>query len=106
LPQVPEHQFALWNRYDFSSRFGAGLGIVHQSSQLAAIRTSNIILPTRLPGFTRVDAALFFEASDRFELQLNVENLFNAIYFSDAHNNNNISPGAPINARLTARVKF
>ena len=27
-------------------------------------------------------------------------------YFFDAHNNNNISTGAPTNARLTARVKF
>jgi catecholate siderophore receptor len=104
LAQVPQHQFALWNRYDFTSSIGAGLGVVHQSSQFAAIRTAAIT--TRLPGFTRVDAALFFKASDRFELQVNVENLLNAIYFLDAHNNNNISPGAPINARLTARVKF
>ena len=104
LAQVPEHQFALWNRYDFGRRFGAGLGVVHQSSQFAAIRTA--ANTTQLPGFTRVDAALFFKASDRLELQVNVENLLDANYFSDAHNNNNISPGAPINARLTARVKF
>ena len=106
LPQVPQHQFALWNRYDFTSRLGAGIGVVHQSSQFAAIRTSLTALPTRLPGFTRVDAALFFKASDRLQFQLNVENLFDTDYFSDAHNNNNISPGAPVNARLTARVKF
>ncbi len=106
LPQVPEHQFALWNRYDFTRQFGAGIGVVHQSSQLAAIRTSLTALPTRLPGFTRVDAALFFTASDRLQFQVNVENLTNATYFSDAHNNNNITPGAPINARFTARLKF
>lgn len=104
LAQVPEHQVALWNRYDFSSSFGLGLGVIHQSSQFAAIRTA--ANSTRLPGFTRVDAALYFKPSDRFDLQLNVENLFDETYFSDAHNNNNISTGAPINARLTARVKF
>jgi catecholate siderophore receptor len=104
LAQVPEHQFALWNRYDVSPRFGLGLGVVHQSSQFAAIRTSPTT--TRLPGFTRADAAVFFKASDRIEFQLNVENLFDESYFSDAHNNNNISTGAPINARLTARVAF
>jgi catecholate siderophore receptor len=104
LAQVPEHQFALWNRYDFAERFGAGLGVIHQSSQFAANRTSPTT--TRLPAFTRVDAALFFDVSERLALQLNVENLLDERYFADAHNNNNITPGAPLNARLTARVKF
>jgi catecholate siderophore receptor len=104
LAQVPEHQLALWNRYDFSSRLGAGLGVVRQSSQFAAIRTA--ATTTRLPGFTRVDLALFYKPTDQLELQLNVENLLDESYFSDAHNNNNISTGAPLNARLTARVKF
>ena len=104
LGQVPKHQLALWNRYDFNDNVGAGLGLVRQSSQFAAIRTA--ANTTRLPGYTRVDAALFFKASEHVELQVNVENLFNETYFSDAHNNNNITPGAPINARFTARMRF
>ena len=104
LAQVPKHQFALWNRYDATSKLGLGLGVVHQSSQFAAIRT--LPTTTRLPAFTRVDAAVFYKATDRIEFQLNVENLLDENYFSDAHNNNNISTGAPINARLTARVAF
>jgi catecholate siderophore receptor len=104
LAQVPKHQFALWNRYDFNRVVGAGVGIIYQSSSFAAIRT--VANTTRLPGFTRVDAALFMRASDRLEFQLNVENLLDKAYFSDAHNNNNITPGPPINARFTARLKF
>lgn len=104
LGQVPEHQFALWNRYDFTRQFGAGIGVIHQTSQFAANRTT--VGTTRLPGFTRVDAALFFNATERLQLQVNVENLFDETYYSDAHNNNNISPGAPLNARFTARMKF
>ena len=104
LAQVPKHQFALWNRYDFTGRVGVGLGVVRQSSQFAAIRTA--ANTTLLPGFTRIDAALFFKASHQMEFQVNVENLFDEKYFSDAHNNNNITPGAPINARFTARLKF
>lgn len=104
LAQVPEHQVALWNRYDFNPAIGFGLGFVHQSSQYAAIRTA--ANTTRLPSFTRVDAALYFKPNEYIDLQLNVENLFDATYFSDAHNNNNISTGAPINARFTARIKF
>jgi len=104
LGQVPRHQFALWNRYDVSDRIGAGLGIIHQSSQFAANRTS--AATTRLPGFTRIDAAIFYTVNPAVQLQVNVENLLDETYFSDAHNNNNISTGAPINARFTARVRF
>lgn len=104
LGQVPKHQFALWNRYDFNPSVGIGLGVVHQSSQFAAIRTSGTV--TRLPAFTRIDAALFFTMNESVQFQVNVENALDETYFSDAHNNNNITPGAPINARFTARVKF
>jgi catecholate siderophore receptor len=105
LAQVPKHQASLWNRYDFSEKFGAGLGVIHQSSQFATIRTTPVAA-TRLPSFTRVDAALFYDLSEAVQLQLNVENLLDTDYFSDAHNNNNISTGAPINGRFTIRAKF
>lgn len=104
LGQVPKHQANLWNRYEFSGRLAAGVGIIHQSSQFAAIRTA--ASTTRLPAFTRVDAAVYFNLSDAVEMQVNLENLFDATYFSDAHNNNNISTGAPINGRFTIRAKF
>lgn len=104
LGQVPKHQANLWNRYEFSRRLAAGVGIIQQSSQFAAIRTA--ASTTRLPAFTRVDAAVYFNLSDAIEMQVNLENLFDATYFSDAHNNNNISTGAPINGRFTIRAKF
>ena len=104
LGQVPRHQASLWNRYDLSDQFAAGLGIIHQSSQFAAIRT--VSNTTKLPAFTRLDAAVYYDLSDALQLQLNIENLFNTDYFSDAHNNNNISTGAPLNARVTIRAKF
>jgi catecholate siderophore receptor len=99
--QVPRHQLSLWNRYDLNDTFGLGLGLYHQSSQFATI--SNL---TRLPGYTRIDAALFYKISDKIEAQLNVENLTDEGYFPSAHNDNNISTGAPINARVTVGFKF
>ena len=104
LGQVPKHQASLWNRYDLHPNFAVGLGIIHQSSQFAAIRTT--ANTTKLPAFTRIDAALFYDVSDTVQLQMNVENLFDANYYSDAHNNNNISTGAPINGRFTIRAQF
>lgn len=104
LAQVPEQQFSLWNRFEVTDRFGLGVGLTHQSDQFAAIRTNNAT--TRLPGFVRVDAAAFFDVSDRVQVQMNVENLFDETYFPEAHNNANISTGAPLNARLTLSARF
>jgi catecholate siderophore receptor len=104
LGQVPKHQASLWNRYDLHSNFAVGLGIIHQSSQFAAIRTT--ANTTKLPAFTRIDAAFYYDVSDTVKLQMNIENLFDTNYYSDAHNNNNISTGAPINGRFTIRAQF
>ncbi len=101
VPQVPRHLFAAWTRYDFSDRIGVGLGVTHQSESFASI--SNAV---ELPAFTRVDAGLFFKLTDQVEAQVNVENLLDEEYFSTAHNDNNITPGAPLNARFTLRVGF
>ncbi|HEV2746579.1 MAG TPA: TonB-dependent siderophore receptor [Allosphingosinicella sp.] len=101
VPLVPRHQIALWNRYDVSSRIGLGLGLYHQSKSYASI--SNEVA---LPAFTRIDAAAYFAITDQVEAQVNVENLLGEDYFATAHNDNNISPGAPIRATATLRFGF
>ena len=57
-------------------------------------------------GDTRVDAAVFYDVNEDFRLQLNIENLLDEEYFPDAHSNNNISTGKPLNARLSATYRF
>lgn len=104
LAQTPRARASVWARWQASPRLGLAAGIVHQSTQWAAIRTEPTT--TLLPAFTRLDAALSYRVSVRTTVQLNVENLANAKYFSDAYDNNNISTGAPINARLTLRTGF
>lgn len=101
LAQVPEHMFSIWNHFDVTEDLGFGLGLTHQSSQFAAIDNS-----VRLPSFTRVDAAIYYNLNENIQLQVNVENLFDEDYFPAAHNNNNISTGEPLNARFTVRARF
>jgi catecholate siderophore receptor len=101
LAQLPRHQVSAWARYDFTPSLGLGLGVLHQSSQFATI--SNDV---RLPAFTRIDAALFYDVSSKVSLQLNVENVTDTDYFPAAHTDNNISTGEPINVKATVRVKF
>lgn len=101
LGQVPKHQFSMWNRYNFNSQFGVGIGVTHQSAQ-SALTGSDVIIPD----YTRVDAAIYYQVNDRIKLQANVENLFDEKYYPSVHNENNISTGEPINGRLTATVSF
>ncbi len=101
IGQVPRHQFSLWNRYEVNKWLGLGAGLYHQSKQFTTISNT-----TRLPAFTRLDLAAFVTLNEQFEIQLNVENVTNARYFPVAHNDNNISTGAPINARLTLNFKL
>lgn len=100
-PLVPERQASLWGRYDFTPRIGAGLGLYHQAKTFASI--SNAVV---LPAYTRVDAAGYFTLTDRLALQLNLENLLGEDYYVTAHNDNNISPGAPRTLRATVRFGF
>ncbi|MGZ8418785.1 MAG: TonB-dependent receptor [Allosphingosinicella sp.] len=101
VPLVPRHQFSVWNRYNVSKALGFGLGVIAASRSHASI--SNAVT---LPGYARVDAALFHELSDGIEAQVNVENLLGADYFATAHSDNNIAPGAPTTARATLRFRF
>ncbi len=101
VAQVPRHQLSLWTRYDFTPRLGAGIGLHHQSESFASI--SNAVV---LPSYTRVDAAFFIRLTDAIELQANVENLLGETYFPTAHNDSNITTGAPITARGALRFRF
>jgi catecholate siderophore receptor len=99
---VPDHTLSLWNKVVLSGGWSAGLGVVYQSESYAAF--DNKVL---LPAFTRADGALYYAFADgKTKLALNVENLFDKKYYPTADGNNNITPGAPRNARLTLTTAF
>jgi catecholate siderophore receptor len=101
IAQVPQDSFSLWNRYDFNPQWGMGMGVIYQTDVFAA--SDNQVV---LPSFTRVDAAVYYSVSPQLSLQLNVENLLNEEYYASAHNNNNITPGAPLALGLSANLSF
>lgn len=107
LALLPRHAFSLWNRYDFNSAWGAGVGLIARSDALAA--TENLIQPesnVTLPGYARLDAALFWRVNDRFSAQVNVENVTDKKYFIFAHSNTNITPGSPRALRVSVVCEF
>lgn len=104
LGQTPRHTFSLWNRYDFNDTWGAAIGVISRSDMYAA--TPNAASSTVLPGYTRIDAAVYGKLDKNLRLQLNLENLTNKEYALSAHNNNNIVPGSPLTARATMIYNF
>jgi catecholate siderophore receptor len=107
LAQTPTNTFSLWNRYDFTPMFGVGVGIINRDDMFAA--TENVLTAASnvtLPGYTRVDAALFMTFKRMLSAQVNVENLLDKNYYLNADNNNNITPGGPRAVRVTLAAKF
>ncbi len=101
VPSVPLDTFSFWNRYDVTPFLGVGAGVVYNAKFFAALDNAVII-----PGYARLDGALFLKFSDNVFGQLNVENVLGAKYFASAHNNNNIMPGAPRSAFVTVTARF
>ncbi len=98
---VPYNQVSLWNKYQFNPTWAAALGVIYFSDSFASSDDS-----VRLPGFVRVDAAVYAKIDEMWRVQLNVENIFNKGYWATADGNNNISPGQPRTFRVTAIAKF
>lgn len=101
LPQVPKQKLSMWHKYQFNDQWGVGLGLTSQSASFIALDNK-----ITLPGFARWDAAVYYKPLPDVRVQLNVENLTDKHYAASAHNNNNIMPGSPANARLSVSYKF
>jgi catecholate siderophore receptor len=99
---VPENTLSVWNKVNLGGGWGAGLGVVYQGESFP-----NADNAVTLPSFTRADGALYYAFADgKTRIALNVENLFDKKYFPTSDANNNISVGAPRNARVTLTSAF
>ena len=101
VAQVPRHMLSLWNRFAIHPRVGVAFGVVRRAEMFAAIDDTVI-----LPAYTEVDAAAFLTIRPGIRLQLNVENVFDVVYFANADGNTNISPGSPRAIRVAMSTRF
>jgi catecholate siderophore receptor len=104
LPNVPRNTFSLWNRYQFSDMWGAGVGVIYRDDMIAVL--ANDGAQVILPDYVTVDAALYFKLNQNLRAQLNVENIFNEKTFLNAHTANNIQPGPPTTAYFSITSNF
>ncbi|MGP1283639.1 MAG: TonB-dependent receptor [Parasphingopyxis sp.] len=99
--ELPEHMFSIWNSFQVTNRFGLGLGMTYQDESF--IDNGNTAV---LPSYTRFDAAAYYDVTDDVRIQVNVENLFDKLYFPNAHATHQASVGAPLNARFSVIGRF
>ncbi len=99
--ELPENQFSVWNLFQPTERLGIGAGLTYQDESFAD-NGNNVTLPD----YARVDLAAFYDVSDNLRIQVNIENLFDVDYFPNSHTADNITVGAPLNARFTISGRF
>lgn len=101
LPNMPKHSASLWTRFDPIEQLGAALGVIYQGKRYAS--TDNFVA---MPGYTRLDGAVYFDIAPELSLQVNVENILGKRYYLYAHSNNNITPGSPTAVKVGLSAKF
>ncbi|MEL7317208.1 MAG: TonB-dependent siderophore receptor [Pseudomonadota bacterium] len=101
LRELPENMVSLWNSFQATDTVGLGIGFTHQGSSF--INNGNTAI---LPDYTRFDAAAWWDVSDNFRVQLNLENLTDTTYFPNSHATHQATVGQPFNARLALTGRF
>jgi len=94
----------LWTRYDLiqgcNYTLGVAGGLVYVGNRPGDIENSFL-----LPGFTRLDAGLYFR-KDRLNVAAYFENVLDREYYAGAANALSVFPGAPFNMRVTVGWAF
>ena len=101
LSNVPKHLAAL----DLHQRVGAvtvGGGVTHVGARNGDPFASGY----RLPAYTIVRADATWAVTPRFDVRLDLENLFDVHYISSSYADVWTMPGAPRNVRVTLRGRF
>ncbi|MEL6370930.1 MAG: TonB-dependent siderophore receptor [Pseudomonadota bacterium] len=101
LRELPENMFSIWNNYQATDKFGVGLGLTYQDESF--VNNGNT---ATLPSYVRLDAAAYYDLSDKVRVQVNLENLTDELYFPNSHATHQVTVGRPINARFAVSGRF
>ena len=99
--ELPENKAFVWGSYWVTEKLGFGLGVTYQDDSLISDGGT-----ATLPSYTRVDAAVYYDVSEKLRLQMNIENLTDENYYPNAHSTHQASVGSPINALFTVSGTF
>ncbi|TRX58410.1 TonB-dependent receptor [Fulvivirga sp. M361] len=106
-PNAPEHTGNIWTKYVIDQGMfkgiGIGLGANFVTERFGSIvRTDN---PPLFPGYELVDAAIYYQV-DKFQIQVNVNNIFDKTHWVGGYDFIRAFPGAPRNVMTTVSYTF
>ena len=96
---------SLWYSYQANETFGFGLGVTHQGESFIKDTTNGSTGPA-LPDYTRVDFAMYINASDNDVVRVHIENLTDELYFPHSHSTHQASVGESLSARVSYSRRF
>jgi len=104
LNNVPNNAASLWTTYTLQSGDLQGLGF-GLGAFFVGERSGDLDNTFTLPGYTRVDAAIYYER-EQFRAGLNFKNLFDTRYFAGSQGRLSVIPGAPLEVQGTISWQF
>ena len=100
--EMPDHTFSLYAKYQVNDKYGLAFGMTRQGESKIKDNNPGLVLPK----FTRVDLGAYYRFPNGLELQVNIENLNDELYFPHSHSTHQASVGEPFNARISIRKDF
>ena len=103
FPNTPKNSFSLWSTYQVTPRFKFGGGANYMAKVMGS---TNPTTPKWVPDYWRFDANATFIVNDKLTAQLNIQNLTDKVYYSQAYPTHyaTIAPGR--SAVLSLNAKF
>ena len=105
LPNTPPRSLSLWTTLAPIDALTLGAGAVYQDVTTVNNPTSAAQSYTKVPNFWRFDLFASYSVMNRVDLQLNVNNVTNVLYYQQYYAGQAV-PAAARTAALTARVRF
>ncbi|WP_369818243.1 TonB-dependent receptor [Novosphingobium sp. ST904] len=116
FPNTPEHSFTAFTNYKVTSAFTVGGGAIYMGkvyggySDSRSVQNGVVVISKELaryaPSYWRFDGNASYSFNENFQLQVNVQNMFNKRYFDKAYASHYVSQAAGRTAIATLNVKF
>jgi catecholate siderophore receptor len=122
FPQTAKHSFTIWSNLQPTDRLSIGGGAFYSSrvfggyadNRTATQNSAGVVtvspitkeIARSIPGYWRFDARIGYKINDHFDLAVNVQNLTNAVFFTQAYQSHYATIGAGRTVLGTLNIKY
>lgn len=103
-PGAPQHQGSFWTKYSFSSGLLRGIGF-GAGGNFVTSRFMDSNVEQTLPAYELLNAAVYYRI-DKFQIQFNLNNVFNKTHWVGGYDYLRLFPGAPRNWLTSVAYTF